>query len=557
MAVLVQPLQRGKASGITFSRHPLKETQVAVEAVYGLNSGLVDGAIEPDRWFVERDKLERIEHIPPNTARTRLIYSPGIGLTTENLAGGEAKLPPLGTDQVKSIAKLALTLEKKFHTAQDIEWTLSGQTFWLLQSRPVTATRAGPDGDKRSWYLSLHRSYDNLIELWDEIENRLLPDMDRDSDQLAAIDLTELSNTACAHELQRRLERNSHWTGIYWSTFIPFAHGVRLFGEIYNDTMLPDDPFEFVSLLAGESMLGVRRNKLLAECAQIISNNKFIKDQLRSGDLSKIEDKGLLQNLELLEKQYGLPPVGDGSSGNISDSPLLALLGQYADIPAGPGQAATQKHRLEQRFIEKAKNVKNLDPSMLLALARASYRLRDDDNIHIGRIAAQLERAAQHTRERLSKQGRSIGHGSIEELIRALQGEALPAVTGPTDLKPAETAKNSIRLQARQLIGQPASEGLARGNARVVENGTELDSFKAGEILVCDAIDPTMTFFAPLAAAIVERRGGMLIHGAIIAREYGIPCVTGITDATRYIQTGDHITVDGYLGIVIRESSRD
>ena len=57
--------------------------------------------------------------------------------------------------------------------------------------------------------------------------------------------------------------------------------------------------------------------------------------------------------------------------------------------------------------------------------------------------------------------------------------------------------------------------------------------------MVCDAVDPTMTFVVPLAAAIVERRGGMLIHGSIIAREYGIPCVTGVPDATSLIGTGD------------------
>jgi len=68
--------------------------------------------------------------------------------------------------------------------------------------------------------------------------------------------------------------------------------------------------------------------------------------------------------------------------------------------------------------------------------------------------------------------------------------------------------------------------------------------------LVCDAVDPTMTFIVPLAAGIIERRGGMLIHGAIIAREYGIPCVTGVPEATKRIRTGDQITVDGYLGIV-------
>jgi phosphohistidine swiveling domain-containing protein len=55
------------------------------------------------------------------------------------------------------------------------------------------------------------------------------------------------------------------------------------------------------------------------------------------------------------------------------------------------------------------------------------------------------------------------------------------------------------------------------------------------------------------AAAIVERRGGMLIHGSIIARDYGIPCVTGVPDATSLIATGDVVTVDRHLGIVIIE----
>jgi pyruvate,water dikinase len=59
-----------------------------------------------------------------------------------------------------------------------------------------------------------------------------------------------------------------------------------------------------------------------------------------------------------------------------------------------------------------------------------------------------------------------------------------------------------------------------------------------------------MTFVVPLAAAVVERRGGMLIHGAIIAREYGLPCVTGVAGATSLLVTGDRLTVDGHLGIV-------
>ena len=59
-----------------------------------------------------------------------------------------------------------------------------------------------------------------------------------------------------------------------------------------------------------------------------------------------------------------------------------------------------------------------------------------------------------------------------------------------------------------------------------------------------------MTFVVPMASAIVERRGGMLVHGAIIAREYGLPCITGVPSVTDLIENGHKIAVDGYLGIV-------
>jgi pyruvate,water dikinase len=59
-----------------------------------------------------------------------------------------------------------------------------------------------------------------------------------------------------------------------------------------------------------------------------------------------------------------------------------------------------------------------------------------------------------------------------------------------------------------------------------------------------------MTHLVPLAGAVVERRGGMLIHGAIIARELGIPCVNGVSGIVEMLRDGDVVTVDGHLGIV-------
>ena len=118
------------------------------------------------------------------------------------------------------------------------------------------------------------------------------------------------------------------------------------------------------------------------------------------------------------------------------------------------------------------------------------------------------------------------------------------------DQPEATQSHTDTNEKPRQLIGQPASPGLAEGTTCVVNGIEDFRKFQRGDILVCESIQPTMTHLVPLAAAIVERRGGMLIHGAIIARELGIPCVNGIPNATKVIRQGDQLTVDGYLGIV-------
>jgi pyruvate,water dikinase len=91
---------------------------------------------------------------------------------------------------------------------------------------------------------------------------------------------------------------------------------------------------------------------------------------------------------------------------------------------------------------------------------------------------------------------------------------------------------------------------MASGRVRRIREAEDLGRFQRGEVLVCDAIQPTMTHLVPLAAAVVERRGGMLIHGAIIARELGIPCVNGVANAAEILEDGELVSVDGHLGIV-------
>jgi pyruvate,water dikinase len=203
---------------------------------------------------------------------------------------------------------------------------------------------------------------------------------------------------------------------------------------------------------------------------------------------------------------------------------------------------------LQQKFLECFQGPKRKEAEELLDLARSSYRLRDDDNIYLGKIEAQLLRAVKEAKSRVeSFEHRETRKIELDDLKSAIQD-----LDDGTFNRKASLQKNTngIKVNPRQLVGQPAGPGLSKGMARVVRQHLDLQDFKHSEILVCDAVDPNTTFVIPLAAGVVERRGGMLIHGAIIAREYGLPCVTGIPDATALIHTGDEITVDGYLGIV-------
>jgi phosphoenolpyruvate synthase/pyruvate phosphate dikinase len=99
------------------------------------------------------------------------------------------------------------------------------------------------------------------------------------------------------------------------------------------------------------------------------------------------------------------------------------------------------------------------------------------------------------------------------------------------------------------LIGSPVSSGAAEGIARVILR-PEHAVLHEGEILVAPQTDPGWTPLFQSAKAIVTEIGGLMTHGAVVAREYGIPAVVGVDDATILIKDGDRIRVDGDQGFV-------
>jgi pyruvate,water dikinase len=98
-----------------------------------------------------------------------------------------------------------------------------------------------------------------------------------------------------------------------------------------------------------------------------------------------------------------------------------------------------------------------------------------------------------------------------------------------------------------QIIGDPVSPGVVEGKVRVVINPLEAQ-LKPGEILVCPGTDPAWTPLFLSAGGLVMEVGGMMTHGSVVAREYGIPAVVGVHKATEKLQTGDRVKIDGSSG---------
>jgi pyruvate,water dikinase len=562
MAVIVQELVATDRSGVAFGidpRAPAQDRQV-IEAVPGLCRDLVDGAVDPDRWLVERSSGEIIDWHP--------------GKRSQHSAD-----PLLDGEDLGRIHRTLNSIEERFGWAADLEWTGRGSDFTLLQARPVTMGPVPDADDQRDWYLSLRPGTAKLRKLCDRVVDDLIPRLEADGRRLAAEAIEGLTDEELARAIDSRAAAFSKWKRIYWDEFIPFAHGVRQLGTYYNDAVKPEDPYEFTGILAHQPMIAAARNGALRRAAVWLKNHPALLDALHASprfqsdspdeawrslkqELRRIDGgRQFVAELDRVRERY-MDVVHDGIQLDTRPDLLLHAVMQLSDReptcldrPSGidtPARKDCERHLLEAVGLDRREEARSV-----IEIARLSWKLRDDDNVLLGRIEHQLLRAATLAAERLGRSGRlKPGARVTADSASALSAALRDSEGGSVDLQGG--ADNSVRPippraageKPRQIVGQPAAPGLAIGCARKVRTTADLMRFRAGEVLICDAIQPTMSHIVPLAAAIAERRGGMLIHGAIIARELGIPCVNGVSDAILGTDDGEIVTVDGHLGIV-------
>jgi pyruvate,water dikinase len=214
----------------------------------------------------------------------------------------------------------------------------------------------------------------------------------------------------------------------------------------------------------------------------------------------------------------------------------------------------------------------------LIAVYRSRIGLREHPKYYIVRALDLAKRAL------LAEAAGLVGAGllrspdeafwlSLEELEGALRGRRVDravlearrerferdAGLRPPRLITSEgevvTAAAGAAVPEGALAGTAASAGIVEGRARVVRK-LEGSRLQKGEVLVAPYTDPAWTPLFPLAAAVVTEVGGLMTHGAVVAREYGIPAVVGVDRATEAIPDGSLVRVNGSEGYVevVREA---
>jgi rifampicin phosphotransferase len=210
----------------------------------------------------------------------------------------------------------------------------------------------------------------------------------------------------------------------------------------------------------------------------------------------------------------------------------------------------------------------------LIRVARVGMGLREHPKFAIVQVLGLVRAEVVAAGELLAQRGQlgaaaEVWHLGFEELAAALDDPSVQlderVATRASELESDRGRRPPIVITSEgevpspdgeradlppgALQGTAASAGVVEGIARVVTDPAR-EVLQAGEILVAPFTDPGWTPLFVHAAGVVTEVGGMMTHGAVVAREYGIPAVVSVVSAVERIKTGQRIRVDGTRGFV-------
>ncbi len=208
----------------------------------------------------------------------------------------------------------------------------------------------------------------------------------------------------------------------------------------------------------------------------------------------------------------------------------------------------------------------------LLPLARTYTAFRENQRFTLDRILLRIRRAALAygrllTDRSLMNDAGEVFYLTLDEVRRALDGDLVQvrhlidvrrqAYRSDCNMLPPKYLQGDTVIdegigddETNALNGMPVSGGRVTARCHVATRLEDAEGLEPGEVLVASNIDPGWTPLLVKLGGLVLETGGVLAHGAIVAREYGIPAVTAVPNATHRVKDGEWITVDGWAGTV-------
>ena len=438
-----------------------------------------------------------------------------------------------------------------------------------------------------------------IMEDW---ENVYLPQVMKLNAHLRDYDYASASASGLADLLGESVEIRAQAWDLHFQTVMPAMGAATEFASLYEKTFGTPSGNEHYRMLQGFPNKSVEAGQALFDIAQEVRSDsglaRLVAETPAADFLTRLEvtapGKEMAARLRVYLDEYGWRSdqfeLMD-ASWREDPSPVVGNLKAYlrdgaVDPKTEQSKAAAERERLVAGMLERAPDGAARQRLVTFhKMAQAYLPIQENHNFYIDQMNTVLLR-----RPILEIGRRLAAAGAVSDRDDAFfltVGEAQEAVLDPqpkwSDTVASRRAEMSrwSRVVPPQFLGtrpppgprqdvvdrfwgldrEPsrdpkvitghgASAGVLTGTAKVVRSLGEADKLDQGDILVCEMTMPPWTPLFSIVGAVVADSGGVLSHCAIVAREYGIPCVTGTRVGTQRIKDGQTLIVDGARGIV-------
>lgn len=140
MGVIIQEMVEADESGVMFTIHPVTKDhdKIVIEANFGLGETVVGGAVTPDTFVVNKQTLEVLEEYI-GSKKIMVVRGPKGGTIRKDTPMAQRSKPSLTTEEIQKVAEFGRRIEQHYNYPQDIEWAISKDNIYIVQTRPVTA----------------------------------------------------------------------------------------------------------------------------------------------------------------------------------------------------------------------------------------------------------------------------------------------------------------------------------------------------------------------------------------------------------------------------------